>query len=161
MRRFVEGEVDVLIATTVIEVGVDVRNATVMMVENAQRFGLAQLHQLRGRVGRGDKKSYCLLIHDEPLSENGRMMLKALESSSDGFEIAEHDLDIRGEGDLIGTRQSGLPAFKTGNILRDRNLMEEARREAYDWALSRSKDARDDGEIMTSWSKRFRLVEVG
>mgnify|MGYP001224666934 CR=1 FL=1 len=161
MRRFVEGEIDVLIATTVIEVGVDVPNATVMMVENAQRFGLAQLHQLRGRVGRGIKKSYCLLVHDEPVSENGRMRLKALENSSDGFEIAEHDLDIRGEGDLIGTRQSGLPPFRTGNLLRDRILMEEARREASEWVMRRPQGISDDDEIMTSWSERFRLVEVG
>ena len=161
MRRFVDGEIHVLIATTVIEVGVDVRNATVMMVESAQRFGLAQLHQLRGRVGRGDKKSYCLLLHDEPVTENGRKRLEALKASSNGFEIAEHDLDIRGEGDLIGTRQSGLPAFKTGNILRDRILMEEARREANDWVIKRSEGSGGDAEILTSWSARFRLMEVG
>ena len=161
MSLFVEGKIDILIATTVIEVGVDVSNATVMMVENAERFGLAQLHQLRGRVGRGLKKSYCLLIHDEALSDGGRMRLEALESSSSGFEIAEHDLDIRGEGDLVGTRQSGLPTFKTGNLLRDRILMEDARREAVDWIKTSSRNSGNDNELLNLWNDRFRLMEIG
>ena len=109
MRRFVAGEVQVLVSTTVIEVGVDVPNATVMVVEHAERFGLAQLHQLRGRIGRGSEASTCVLLYDAPWSEESRARLTALAESEDGFALAETDLQIRGPGDVFGTRQSGLP----------------------------------------------------
>jgi ATP-dependent DNA helicase RecG len=132
MRRFKERELDVLVATTVIEVGVDVPNATVMIVQEADRFGLAQLHQLRGRVGRGAEQSYCLLVSraKEELTDAARERLEALVGSTDGFELAERDLEIRGEGQLLGTRQSGLSDLKFTKLRADRPLLELARREA-------------------------------
>jgi len=129
MERFRRGETKVLISTTVIEVGVDVPNATVMLVENAERFGLAQLHQLRGRIARGEHKSYCILLTSEPSSE-AAAKLAVLEKTSDGFEVAEADWELRGPGDLLGTAQSGLPALKIGNLRRDAELMRRARRAA-------------------------------
>jgi len=129
MERFRRGETTVLISTTVIEVGVDVPNATVMLVENAERFGLAQLHQLRGRIGRGEHKSYCILLTSEPSSE-AAAKLAVLEKTSDGFEVAEADWELRGPGDLLGTAQSGLPALKIGNLRRDAELMRRARKAA-------------------------------
>jgi len=129
MERFRRGETKSLISTTVIEVGVDVANATVMLIENAERFGLAQLHQLRGRIGRGEHKSYCILLTSEPSSETAEK-LAVLEKTSDGFEVAEADWEMRGPGDLLGTAQSGLPALKIGNLKRDAELMQRARRAA-------------------------------
>ena len=126
MERFRRGETKALISTTVIEVGVDVANATVMLIENAERFGLAQLHQLRGRIGRGEHKSYCILLTSEPSSEAAEK-LAVLEKTSDGFEVAEADWELRGPGDLLGTAQSGLPALKIGNLKRDAELMRRAR----------------------------------
>jgi len=126
MERFRGGETKVLISTTVIEVGVDVPNANVMLTENAERFGLAQLHQLRGRIGRGEHKSYCILLTSEPSSE-AAAKLAVLEKTSDGFEVAEADWELRGPGDLLGTAQSGLPALKIGNLRRDAELMRRAR----------------------------------
>ncbi len=126
MERFRRGETKVLISTTVIEVGVDVANANVMLIENAERFGLAQLHQLRGRIGRGKHKSYCILLTSEPSSE-AAAKLAVLEKTSDGFEVAEADWELRGPGDLLGTAQSGLPALKIGNLKRDAELMRRAR----------------------------------
>jgi len=126
MERFRSGETKVLISTTVIEVGVDVSNANVMLIENAERFGLAQLHQLRGRIGRGEHKSYCILLTSEPSSE-AAAKLAVLEKTSDGFEVAEADWELRGPGDLLGTAQSGLPALKIGNLKRDAELMRRAR----------------------------------
>ncbi|PYL19219.1 MAG: DNA helicase RecG [Verrucomicrobia bacterium] len=126
MKRFRRGETKVLISTTVIEVGVDVSNANVMLIENAERFGLAQLHQLRGRIGRGEHKSYCILLTSEPSSE-AAAKLAVLEKTSDGFEVAEADWELRGPGDLLGTAQSGLPALKIGNLKRDAELMRRAR----------------------------------
>src|SRR5713101_7577719 len=126
MERFRRGETNSLISTTVIEVGVDVSNATVMLVENAERFGLAQLHQLRGRIGRGEHKSYCILLTSEPSSE-AAAKLAVLEKTSDGFEVAEADWELRGPGDLLGTAQSGLPALKIGSLKRDAELMRRAR----------------------------------
>jgi ATP-dependent DNA helicase RecG len=126
MERFRRGETKVLISTTVIEVGVDVANANVMLIENAERFGLAQLHQLRGRIGRGEHKSYCILLTFEPSSE-AAAKLAVLEKTSDGFEVAEADWELRGPGDLLGTAQSGLPALKIGNLKRDAELMRRAR----------------------------------
>jgi ATP-dependent DNA helicase RecG len=126
MERFRRGETKVLISTTVIEVGVDVANANVMLIENAERFGLAQLHQLRGRIGRGEHKSYCILLTSEPSSE-AAAKLAVLDKTSDGFEVAEADWELRGPGDLLGTAQSGLPALKIGNLKRDAELMRRAR----------------------------------
>jgi ATP-dependent DNA helicase RecG len=129
MERFRRDETKVLISTTVIEVGVDVPNATVMLIENAERFGLAQLHQLRGRIGRGEHKSYCILLTDEPTSESAAK-LAVLEKTSDGFAVAEADWELRGPGDLLGTAQSGLPALKIGDLRKDAQLMERARTSA-------------------------------
>jgi len=125
MARFRAGELAALIATTVIEVGVDVPNANIMVVENAERFGLAQLHQLRGRIGRGVHKSFCILLHDAKVEESAREKLQVLEASCDGFEIAEADLRLRGPGDLIGTAQTGLPPLQLGDLTRDAELMRE------------------------------------
>ena len=133
MAAFARGDVHVLVSTTVVEVGVDVPNATVMIVEHAERFGLSQLHQLRGRVGRGAHASTCVLLYQHPLSEPGRARLDALVETTDGFVIAERDLALRGPGDFFGTRQSGLPTLRVGDLLRDHALMEDARREAVAW----------------------------
>ncbi len=132
MKRFRDGEIAALVSTTVIEVGVDVPNATLMLVENAERFGLAQLHQLRGRIGRGEHKSYCILLHDKAAPEDAVGKLTVLEKTSDGFEIAEADLRLRGPGDLLGTAQTGLPPLKLGDLFRDAEVMTEARRAAQD-----------------------------
>ncbi|MEC9424025.1 MAG: helicase-related protein, partial [Nitrospinota bacterium] len=123
--------IQVLVATTVIEVGIDIPNATVMIIEHAERFGLAQLHQLRGRVGRGKHLSHCLLVAYFPISEEGKARLKAIRGSRDGYEIAEEDLKIRGPGDFMGTRQSGLPILKIANLIRDIKTLGIARKEAF------------------------------
>ena len=137
MRRFQRGEIDVLVATTVVEVGVDVPNATVMVVEHAERFGLAQLHQLRGRVGRGAAKSYCILITGLKVSEQAEERLNAMVQTQDGFELAELDLSMRGPGEFFGTRQAGLPDFRVANLVRDRALLELAKREAEIFATAK------------------------
>src|SRR5581483_6010310 len=133
MKAFAAGDLHVLVATTVVEVGVDVPNASVMLVEHAERFGLSQLHQLRGRVGRGPHASYCFLLYQLPLSEEARERLRAMTETTDGFEIAERDLRLRGAGDFFGTRQAGLPTFRLIDLVRDRELLEAARREAAAW----------------------------
>ncbi len=130
MREFARGNIKILVATTVIEVGIDVANATVMVIEHAERFGLSQLHQLRGRVGRGEHKSYCFLLADYKRSLEARERLKIMEATRDGFKIAEEDLRIRGPGDFLGTRQSGLPDFKMANLVRDMDVLEMAREAA-------------------------------
>jgi ATP-dependent DNA helicase RecG len=127
MGRFKRGEIDILVATTVIEVGIDVANASMMLIVDADRFGLSQLHQLRGRVGRGERKSYCVLLHEEKVPGETLDRLRLFEQSRDGFEVAEHDLQIRGPGEFLGTRQSGAMKFRMGHILRDYDLMEKAR----------------------------------
>ncbi|HEY7501514.1 MAG TPA: ATP-dependent DNA helicase RecG [Vicinamibacterales bacterium] len=161
MQGFLRGEFHVLVSTTVVEVGVDVPNASVMVVEHAERFGLSQLHQLRGRVGRGPHQSYCVLLYQAPLSENGRERLKALTETTDGFEIAERDLALRGPGDFFGTRQSGMPTLRVGDLVRDHQLMEEARREAI-VALDHGRDAAALAAFVgSSWERRFGLVGVG
>lgn len=130
MARFVAGETLVLVATTVIEVGVNVPNATIMVIEQAESFGLAQLHQLRGRVGRGEADSTCLLIYQGPLNETGARRLTTIRDTEDGFRIAEEDLAMRGAGDLIGTAQSGLPRFRVADLERQSALMALAQTDA-------------------------------
>ncbi|MGH8729169.1 MAG: ATP-dependent DNA helicase RecG, partial [Burkholderiales bacterium] len=130
MDAFARGSIQLLVATTVVEVGVDVPNATLMVIENAERMGLAQLHQLRGRVGRGKRASVCVLMHQAPLSELARERLKIIYENSDGFEIAKHDLRLRGPGELLGARQSGMPLLRFADLINDSDLLEEARRVA-------------------------------
>lgn len=169
MRRFQRGEVDVLVSTTVIEVGVDVPNATVMVVEHAERFGLAQLHQLRGRVGRGAEKSYCVLLTGERVSEQAEERLNAMVRTQDGFELAELDLQMRGPGEFFGTRQAGLLEFRVANLLRDRELLELAKHEAARFANAdpgKSEDSEQEraavwSRLKESWQRRYGLVEAG
>ena len=160
MQAFARGEFHILVSTTVVEVGVDVPNASMMVVEHAERFGLSQLHQLRGRVGRGVHQSYCVLLYQSPLNESGRERLKALTDTTDGFVIAERDLALRGPGDFFGTRQSGMPTLRVGDLLRDHQLMEEARREAVA-ALDSEQHAALAAFVRSSWEQRFGLVGVG
>jgi ATP-dependent DNA helicase RecG len=161
MAAFARGDVHVLVSTTVVEVGVDVPNATVMIVEHAERFGLSQLHQLRGRVGRGQHPSTCILLYQPPLGDGGRARLDALVETTDGFVIAERDLALRGPGDFFGTRQSGLPTLRVGDLLRDHALMEDARREAVAW-LDAGGAARPLVDYLSAnWATRFGLVGVG
>ncbi len=130
MSAFIAGDIDVLVATTVIEVGVDVPNASTMVIEHAERFGLAQLHQLRGRVGRGDAESQCILLFEEPMGDTARERLKVIYENTDGFEIARQDLLIRGPGEFLGARQSGVPLLRFADLERDAALIEEAREAA-------------------------------
>jgi ATP-dependent DNA helicase RecG len=157
MGAFARGELDILVATTVVEVGVDVANASFMLIEHGERFGLSQLHQLRGRVGRGAHQSFCVLLYQGPLTER----LKAIGQTTDGFEIAERDLQIRGPGDFFGTRQSGLPTLRVGDLLRDHQLMEAARREAVITLDDPVQSAELIPLVRASWEKRFGLVGVG
>jgi ATP-dependent DNA helicase RecG len=165
MRRFQRGEIDVLVATTVIEVGVDVSNATIMVVEHAERFGLAQLHQLRGRIGRGAAKSYCVLMTGNKISPEGELRLDTMVRTTDGFEIAETDLQLRGPGEFFGTRQAGLPAFRVANLIRDRELLEVARREAAALIsgddVTEAERSRALVHLRSHWQRRYGLVEVG
>jgi ATP-dependent DNA helicase RecG len=164
MTAFARGEVAVLVATTVVEVGVDVPNATVMVVEHAERFGLAQLHQLRGRVGRGRAPSTCVLLSHGRLSAEARARLEALVATADGFQVAERDLEIRGPGDFFGTRQSGMPTFRVSRLLRDRELLEKARAEAF--RCAEGARASWDAPLAAfldrgGWERRFGLARVG
>ncbi|HUI55373.1 MAG TPA: ATP-dependent DNA helicase RecG [Bryobacteraceae bacterium] len=162
MERFKEGQIHILVSTTVIEVGVDVPNASVMVVEQAERFGLAQLHQLRGRVGRGAAQSYCILV-TEKMNDAARERIRTLVESTDGFYISEMDLKLRGPGEFFGTKQSGLPSLRVANILRDGEILEVARREAVDFiARPPSEDALRQavGYIRSHWQRRYGLVTV-
>ena len=161
MSAFVAGELDVLVSTTVIEVGVDVPNASVMVVEHAERFGLSQLHQLRGRVGRDASQSYCFLVYQSPLSEDARERLKAMTETTDGFEIAERDLGLRGPGDFFGTRQAGLPTFRLIDLVRDVRLLELAQQEAAAWLASSLPTPADLTTMLEHWQSRFKLIDVG
>ena len=167
MREFQQGKIEILVATTVIEVGVDVANATVMVIEHADRFGLAQLHQLRGRIGRGAAKSYCILIRGGKVSEEGERRLDAMVRSNDGFQIAELDLELRGPGEFFGTKQAGIPSFRVANIIRDRELLEAAKREAAfvvagpNKEISKTEIDRAQREMRSRWSLSYGLVEVG
>lgn len=166
MASFKARELDILVSTTVIEVGIDVPNATIMVIEHAERFGLSQLHQLRGRVGRGAAKSRCVLLTPGKLSEDGEKRLRVMESTTDGFRIAEADLEIRGPGDFLGTRQSGLPDFRVANILRDGTILEQARQAAFD-LLAKDPDLSDTAnaglrsELLRRWGQRLELGAIG
>ena len=167
MRRFQRGEIDVLISTTVIEVGVDVPNASLMVIEHAERFGLAQLHQLRGRVGRGAAKSYCILMTGGRPSEQAEERLAAMVRTQNGFELAELDLELRGPGEFFGTRQAGLPDFRVANIVRDRAMLEVAKAEAARFVESASFEATDEerqsvwARLREAWQRKYGLVEAG
>jgi ATP-dependent DNA helicase RecG len=167
MGKFQKGDIDLLVSTTVIEVGVDVPNANVMVVEHAERFGLAQLHQLRGRIGRGAAKSFCILMTGKKVSAEAEQRLDTMVRTTDGFEIAEVDLALRGPGELAGTRQAGVAEFRVANLVRDRELLEQAKRDAA--ALVNSTDAeitpedkaRAMAHLKAHWQRRYGLVEVG
>ncbi len=167
MRLFQKGELDILVSTTVIEVGVDVSNATMMVIEHAERFGLAQLHQLRGRIGRGAAKSYCVLMTGGKVSEDGERRLDAMVRTNDGFQIAELDLELRGPGEFFGTRQAGMPSFQVANLIRDRQLLEAAKREAAavlagtDSEITQAEIDTALRHMRTRWHKSYGLVEVG
>ena len=161
MQSFADHSTDLLVATTVVEVGIDVPNASIMLVEHAERFGLAQLHQLRGRVGRGEHASHCILLYHAPLSDLARARLDALAETTDGFELAERDLELRGPGDFFGTRQHGIPTLRVGDLLRDQPIMEDARRAAMDWLTTSSLSANALEDLRRRWSERFGLVGVG
>ena len=167
MRRFQQGQIDVLVSTTVIEVGVDVPNATIMVVEHAERFGLSQLHQLRGRIGRGAAKSYCVLMTAGRVSAEGERRLNEMVRTQDGFEIAELDLQLRGPGEFFGTKQAGMPGLRAANILRDRKLLELAKGEAHRIVEEKAPEItppereRIMQHLRQHWQRRYGLVEVG
>jgi ATP-dependent DNA helicase RecG len=167
MRQFQAGLIDVLVSTTVIEVGVDVPNANVMVVEHAERFGLAQLHQLRGRIGRGAAKSYCVLMTAGKVNEEAGRRLDAMVRTTDGFEIADLDLELRGPGEFFGTKQAGMPNFRVASLLRDREIIEIAKREAAfvlsgpNAEVSQEEISRALVHLKTHWQRRYGLAEVG
>jgi ATP-dependent DNA helicase RecG len=167
MRRFKSGELQILVATTVIEVGVDVPNASAMVIEHAERFGLSQMHQLRGRIGRGSAKSYCVLMTGGKISEEAQQRLDTMVATTDGFEVAEKDLELRGPGEFFGTRQAGMPSLRVANLIRDRKLLELAKHEAR--ALLQDATPEISAEekraavqyLRMHWNRRYGLVEVG
>ena len=166
MRRFKAGEIHILVSTTVIEVGIDVPNAAVMLVEHAERFGLSQLHQLRGRVGRGPWRSYCILLTGGPLGEEARRRIDVMTATNDGFKVAEVDLELRGPGEFFGTRQSGLPEFRTADLLPDAKILEEARQEAVT-LVARDPELRDPAHralragLLARWRGKLALASAG
>ena len=166
MQQFKSGELQILVATTVIEVGIDVPQATLMVIEHAERFGLSQLHQLRGRVGRGSHQSLCILLAQYQKSDEAQQRLKIMEETNDGFRIAEEDLLLRGPGEFLGVRQSGIPDFRVANIIRDVKLLQEARQEAFD--LVRQDPHLEAPEhhflkevLRHRWEGRFGLAGIG
>ncbi|MBW1679558.1 MAG: DNA helicase RecG, partial [Deltaproteobacteria bacterium] len=166
MQKFKQGTIQILVATTVIEVGIDVPRATLMVIEHAERFGLSQLHQLRGRVGRGEHQSQCVLLAQYKKSDEGRKRLRIMERTNDGFKIAEEDLNIRGPGEFFGVRQSGLPDFRVANIIKDAKILNEARQEAFD--LVRRDPWLEDPDnfflkeiLKQRWKGRLELAGVG
>ena len=167
MRLFQQGKIQILVSTTVIEVGVDVPNAAVMVIEHAERFGLAQLHQLRGRIGRGAAKSFCILMTSGKVSEEAERRLDAMVRTTDGFQIAELDLEMRGPGEFFGTRQAGMPSLQVANLIRDRDLLELAKKEAGavlsgpNSEISQAEIDRALWHMRTRWQKTYGLVEVG
>jgi ATP-dependent DNA helicase RecG len=166
MARFKRGEIDVLVSTTVIEVGVDVANASVMVIDHAERFGLAQLHQLRGRVGRGAARSYCILMTGDRVTEQADERLNAMVSTQNGFELAELDLQQRGPGEFFGTRQTGMPEFRVANLLRDRAVLELAKTEAERFSSAPDPDIPHADinavwdRLKQQWQRRYGLVEA-
>ena len=166
MKEFSSGDIDILVSTTVIEVGIDVANATIMVIEHAERFGLSQLHQLRGRVGRGTEKSYCILAAAYRQSAQARDRLRVMEKHTDGFIIAEEDLKIRGPGDFLGTRQSGMPDLRVANLLKDLDLLEAAKAAAAE-VLDRDPELKSpefQGArqiLVHRWKGRLGLATVG
>ena len=162
MRQFVSGELNMLVSTTVIEVGVDVPNASLMVIEHAERFGLSQLHQLRGRVGRGAEQSFCVLLTGDRKTAVAKERLGIMEETTDGFRIAEKDLEIRGQGDILGTRQSGIQSFKMANIVRDLEILTEARAEAHRYLIEKKGSSETKKLIQrASADARFHLARVG
>ena len=160
MKAFAAGELQMLVATTVVEVGVDVANASVMLIEHAERFGLSQLHQLRGRVGRDKYQSHCFLLYQAPLSDDARERLRAMTDTTDGFEIAERDLALRGPGDFFGTRQAGVPTFRSIDLVRDRELLDRAKTEADAWLETSAPTPAALAKMLENWEQRFKLIEV-
>jgi ATP-dependent DNA helicase RecG len=162
MQKFISNETQILVATTVIEVGVDVPNASLMIIEHAERFGLSQLHQLRGRVGRGAEQSFCVLLTGDKKTAVARERLGIMEETTDGFRIAEKDLEIRGQGEILGTRQSGDQTFKIGNIIRDLRILEKAREDAEIYLTIKrlTKETSQLIEIAKA-DKRFKLAGIG
>jgi ATP-dependent DNA helicase RecG len=164
MQRFRKNEAQILVATTVVEVGVDVPNATVMVIEHAERFGLSQLHQLRGRIGRGAQKSHCILVAPARMTDEARARLETMVRTSNGFEIADADLLLRGPGEFFGTRQSGDLGFHVANPLRDRELLELSRREAFALAADSAQHEtmqRLLRQLPPEWQRRYHLARVG
>ncbi|GAC1636631.1 MAG: hypothetical protein NVS9B14_15690 [Candidatus Acidiferrum sp.] len=164
MLKFRLNEIHILVATTVVEVGVDVPTATVMVIEHAERFGLSQLHQLRGRIGRGAEKSHCILVAPLRMNENAKARLETMVRTSNGFEIAETDLLLRGPGEFFGTRQSGDLGFHIANPIRDREILELARREAF--ALAENPDSNAELKqilraLPPEWQRRYHLAKIG
>jgi ATP-dependent DNA helicase RecG len=164
MRAFKNHEHHMLVATTVVEVGIDIPNATCMVVEHPERFGLSQLHQLRGRIGSGKKSSLCILMTSQKQTDDSKRRIQIMEKTTDGFKIAEEDLSIRGPGEFLGTRQSGLPDLRFANLVRDVPILSEAREAAFqiiedDPALSSQPQFRD--VIRQRWKEKLELAEVG
>jgi ATP-dependent DNA helicase RecG len=162
MHQFVSGALDILVSTTVIEVGVDVPNSSLMVIEHAERFGLSQLHQLRGRVGRGAEQSYCVLLTGDKKTAVAKERLGIMEETNDGFRIAEKDLEIRGQGELFGTRQSGINTFKLANIIRDIAILEEAKKEA-EYFLTEKRLTKETSRLIEEIKAdpRFGLALIG
>jgi ATP-dependent DNA helicase RecG len=167
MRRFQRREIDVLISTTVVEVGVDVANATMMVIEHAERFGLAQMHQLRGRVGRGSARSYCILMTGGKISPAAAERLAAMVRTQNGFELAELDLQLRGPGEFFGTRQAGIPDFRVANLVRDRDLLELAKTESASFVSAAGSEMPEEEKVKVwsrlreAWQRRYGLVDAG
>jgi len=158
MARFKQGELDLLVATTVIEVGVDVPNASLMVIENPERLGLAQLHQLRGRIGRGTAESHCVLMYHAPLSQNAKKRLKVMRETNDGFEIAQKDLELRGPGEVLGTRQTGEMQFRIADLLRDQPILSQVQ-QAAELMLDRYPDSVEP--LLRRWiADRARYIEA-
>jgi ATP-dependent DNA helicase RecG len=162
MRQFVSGELDILVSTTVIEVGVDVANASLMVIEHAERFGLSQLHQLRGRVGRGAEQSYCVLLTGDKQTAVAKERLGIMEETNDGFKIAEKDLEIRGQGEIFGTRQSGIQLFKIANIVRDIEILDAARTSA-ETLLNTQRNSKETTALIKKVRSdvKFKLAGIG
>jgi ATP-dependent DNA helicase RecG len=162
MLAFSSRAINLLVATTVVEVGIDVPNATVMLIEHAERFGLSQLHQLRGRVGRGAAESHCILLSRDEKTRQARERLKVMEETTDGFLIAEKDLELRGSGEIMGTRQSGVPIFRVANLVRDQELLERAKAEAEQLLVQRELTGEADLLIENVRKQpRFGLARIG